>query len=94
MRGMRVRQASGQCRRGIRTEMPANSVQVYQETGQRREPPVAAIEQCVGCGKCVRICPMNNIVLVEHKAQIGKNCRYCGACVNACPKGAIKFNIY
>ena len=94
MRGMQLRQAYGQCRRGIWTETSVNRVQLCQESGQKREAPVVAIEQCVGCGKCARVCPMNNIVLVEHKAQIGENCRYCGACAAACPKEAIIFNNY
>lgn len=46
-------------------------------------------QKCVGCGKCVNICPMNNIELVNSNAIPNKKCTMCYRCVNYCPKQAI-----
>lgn len=45
-------------------------------------------EKCVGCGLCVRLCPMQNILLSE-KAVPGKKCTMCYRCVNFCPQQAL-----
>lgn len=45
---------------------------------------------CVGCGICEKVCPQNNIKLLDKKAVRGKNCSTCIACVNMCPEQAIK----
>lgn len=37
MRGMQLRQAYGQCRRGIWTEKSVNRVQLCQESGQKEK---------------------------------------------------------
>ena len=46
---------------------------------------------CVGCGKCAKICPLNNITLVEGKPQWSTNCTHCTACINGCPFKAIEY---
>lgn len=46
-------------------------------------------QECVGCGKCARICPMKNIELVDGKCVVGNQCTMCYRCVNYCPKQAI-----
>lgn len=46
-------------------------------------------QKCVGCGKCVNICPMNNIELVDGNAIPNNQCTMCYRCVNYCPKQAI-----
>ena len=51
--------------------------------------PAVDVIKCIGCGKCVRVCPTDNIVLYGQKAQIGSNCQHCGACLSVCPAGAI-----
>lgn len=45
--------------------------------------------KCVGCGKCVSICPMKNISLREKKAVSGARCTMCYRCVNLCPQQAV-----
>ncbi len=44
---------------------------------------------CIGCGQCVKICPRENIKLVDGKASIGTNCIQCLGCLQFCPKNAI-----
>lgn len=44
---------------------------------------------CTGCGKCQRVCPAGNIVLVNKQPTWGDNCHACHACVHWCPQNAI-----
>ena len=46
-------------------------------------------DKCIGCSKCVKICPTENIIMTENKAQGKDKCTVCYRCVNACPKQAI-----
>ncbi len=48
-------------------------------------------DQCIACGKCVRICPTNNIRM-ENKCPVWQgNCTACLACYHVCPQRAIYF---
>lgn len=48
-------------------------------------------EKCIGCGKCVRLCPMKNISLNArtNRAEPGNQCTMCYRCVSRCPAQAI-----
>ncbi len=46
-------------------------------------------EACVGCGLCVKSCPMKNLSIKEGKAVSGNKCTMCYACVSQCPHKAI-----
>ena len=50
-----------------------------------------ADDKCVGCGKCEKICPLNNIKLENGKPVWGKNCTHCMACICHCPTEAIEY---
>ncbi len=50
-----------------------------------------ATDACIGCGKCVELCPLNNIRLENGKPVWGKNCTHCMACICHCPKEAIEY---
>ena len=50
-----------------------------------------ATDACIGCGKCVELCPLNNIHLENGKPLWGKNCTHCMACICYCPKEAIEY---
>ncbi len=45
--------------------------------------------KCVGCSKCVKICPTENIIMDGNKAKGKDKCTVCYRCVNSCPKQAI-----
>ncbi len=58
-------------------------------------------ELCVGCGKCIEVCPMEALSLIsKHNVKKNKklailtpeNCIGCGVCVNVCPTDAIEMN--
>lgn len=55
--------------------------------------PVVNREECISCGKCVRICPVSSIVFKEKKADINHGvCIGCGECITVCPVKAIAPN--
>lgn len=45
--------------------------------------------KCVGCGTCEKVCPLNNIKMVNKRPYWGENCSNCLACFHWCPKKAI-----
>ena len=70
----------------------------YSSAGPIKETPIdtannfrgiIAENTCIGCGRCTRVCPMDNIVLENGKALIGNNCATCLACFHWCPVEAI-----
>ncbi len=50
-----------------------------------------ADDKCMSCGICEKICPSNNIVIVEDKPQWQHRCEQCLACIQWCPTEAIQF---
>ena len=44
---------------------------------------------CIGCGKCVSVCPMNNLFIKDNQAISNKRCTMCYRCISLCPKKAI-----
>lgn len=51
-------------------------------------------QKCIGCGKCVNICPVSVIKIGEDKRAEIKDkddrCIVCGGCIESCPEKAIK----
>ena len=45
-------------------------------------------KSCTGCGICAKVCPMENIKIVEKQAIHGNQCVACYACVHWCPEHA------
>jgi len=50
-----------------------------------------ADDNCSNCGICEKVCPVNNIVLVEGIPQWQHKCQLCLACINFCPEKSIQF---
>lgn len=48
-------------------------------------------DKCIGCGKCVKVCPTHNISLIEGHPMWGKDCVQCVACIHRCPYRAIEY---
>jgi len=45
--------------------------------------------QCNGCGICQKICPVDNIIIVDGKPKWLNKCENCYACYQWCPQEAI-----
>lgn len=48
-------------------------------------------EDCIQCGKCVKVCPSGNILLKEGKITFGESCVACLGCYHRCPQKAIRY---
>ena len=48
-------------------------------------------EACVKCGKCVRSCPVSNIVMGRKGPLWGSNCLSCLSCYHHCPYHAVEY---
>lgn len=48
-------------------------------------------DACIGCGKCQKVCVLNNISMKDRKPVWGKDCTHCMACINSCPSEAIEY---
>lgn len=46
---------------------------------------------CIGCGKCEKLCPLNNIKLIDKNPVWDKHCTHCMACIANCPTNAIQY---
>ncbi|MBQ7546393.1 MAG: EFR1 family ferrodoxin, partial [Clostridia bacterium] len=49
----------------------------------------AVSSMCISCGTCVKVCPKDNIRLIEGRPQFGTDCLQCLACLQFCPQVAI-----
>lgn len=50
-----------------------------------------ATEKCIHCEKCAKLCPLNNIDIVNGTPVWDDRCTHCMACICACPKEAIEY---
>lgn len=48
-------------------------------------------KNCVKCGKCIKLCPVNNISIIDGKITFGDKCVACLGCYHRCPQKAIVY---
>lgn len=52
---------------------------------------IRIIETCVGCEKCIKVCPVDALEMAGDMAQLKEgSCISCGICVSVCPVDAIE----
>ncbi len=61
----------------------------YNKTRQYSNKVKVNEKKCVGCGKCVELCPMKNLHIENNLAKAERRCTMCYRCINTCPKQAI-----
>ncbi len=47
-------------------------------------------DDCTACGTCEKVCPRNNVSLIEEKVTWQENCENCLACLHWCPEKALQ----
>lgn len=50
-----------------------------------------AKDSCVSCGRCVDVCPLGNVSLVDGRPVWAGKCTHCMACITCCPTEAIEY---
>ena len=63
------------------------------------DPQIAQVDikRCVGCGKCITVCPFKAIKEVDFRGQVKAEvietvCQGCGLCNATCPQGAVQLS--
>ena len=46
-------------------------------------------DKCIGCGKCLSVCPQNCIIMGEKATIRQENCLRCGNCQRVCPVNSV-----
>lgn len=49
-------------------------------------------KNCIGCGICQKVCPADNIRIVDGTAVLADKCEVCFACIHWCPNKALQFD--
>ena len=48
------------------------------------------LDECIGCGNCAEICPVDAVIMVDERPQVDENwCIGCGVCAVSCPAKVI-----
>lgn len=50
------------------------------------------VKNCTECKSCIKVCPLNNIIMEKEGIQWGSNCEHCLACFHWCPNSAIELS--
>ena len=48
-------------------------------------------DKCVGCKRCEKSCPVDNILMQEGRPVWGRSCTSCLACYHVCPQQAVQY---
>jgi Pyruvate/2-oxoacid:ferredoxin oxidoreductase delta subunit len=55
------------------------------------DKPYTCDDKCISCRKCVKVCPVNNVELVNGKPMWKGHCTQCLACIHVCPTKSIDY---
>lgn len=61
----------------------------FKDTLKNKDKKFNSNDNCNGCGICTKICPAENISIIDNKPKWNGKCIDCMACINICPKKAI-----
>lgn len=63
----------------------------FSESRQLMDYGFHSNKNCIGCGTCEKVCPVDNIKMIEGNPSWQHNCEQCFACLQWCPQSAIQF---
>jgi len=61
----------------------------YYELIPLTDKSISVDDQCTGCGICAKVCPVENIKIVNGRPEFQHRCEMCFACDEWCPVDAI-----
>ena len=64
---------------------------IWQNYVLKSDKKFFADNNCTSCGTCQKLCPVNNITIINNKPAWNHKCQECMACIHFCPKKAIQF---
>ena len=64
---------------------------IWQNKVFKSDKKFYADSNCISCGTCQKVCPVNNILLTNNKPKWNHKCQECMACIHFCPEKAIQF---
>ncbi|MFX1393344.1 MAG: EFR1 family ferrodoxin [Promethearchaeota archaeon] len=67
------------------------SYEYFLRTVNKSDEQYYSDEKCNGCGTCEKICPVDNIKIVNEKPEWQHNCQFCLGCLHYCPQKAIQY---
>lgn len=53
--------------------------------------PFHATHNCIGCGRCERECPLQNISMIDNRPHWSNDCTMCLRCYHICPQHAVAY---
>ncbi|MDQ2087303.1 EFR1 family ferrodoxin [Herbivorax sp. ANBcel31] len=66
----------------------------FLKSEERKKKDVKISPDCIACSKCVEVCPMKNLQVIDKKIEQKGKCTLCYRCVNICPNKAITVLIH
>jgi ferredoxin len=63
----------------------------FSESRQLMDYGFYSNEKCIGCGTCEKVCPVDNIKMIDKNPSWQHKCEQCFACLQWCPQSAIQF---
>jgi Pyruvate/2-oxoacid:ferredoxin oxidoreductase delta subunit len=64
---------------------------VFQKRAAHADRSFRADDKCNGCGICAKVCPVNNVAMIDGRPSWMGHCEQCYACFHWCPQQAVQY---